>query len=111
MAARHDPASRSSEVDAVLAGRVSYDYLNEEQQAEVREAWDEAIAERRSSLDLEREFLVEGRKSWVVADELGNAIIRVAAGDGTIVSMTPARSMSCVSLAASAFVIAIVFSS
>jgi len=63
------------DVEAVLAGDGSYDALQEREQAIVRASWDEQIAERISSLDLERKFRAAG-VTWVEADDEGNLVRR-----------------------------------
>lgn len=63
------------DVEAVLAGNESYDALQEREQAIVRATWDEQVAERISSLDLERKFQAAGVE-WVEADDAGNLVTR-----------------------------------
>lgn len=67
------------DVEAVLAGDGSYDDLQEREQAVVRAAWDEQIAQRLSSLDLE-EKLHAADAPWVEADDEGNLVMRDPAG-------------------------------
>lgn len=66
-------------VEAVLAGDGSYDALQEREQAIVRTTWDDQIAQRLSSLNLEREFETAGA-SWVEADDEGSLVARDPAG-------------------------------
>lgn len=63
------------DIEAVLAGDGSYDALQEREQAIVRGSWDELIAERLSSLDLEQRFQAAGVE-WVEADDEGNLVVR-----------------------------------
>jgi hypothetical protein len=72
-----EASSRISQrdVEAVLAGDGSYDSLQERDQAIVRATWDEQIAERLSSLDLEEKFQAAG-VDWVEADREGNVVTR-----------------------------------
>jgi hypothetical protein len=67
------------DIEAVLAGDGSYDALQEREQAIVRGTWDEQIAERLSSLDLEQKFQAAGVE-WVDADDEGNLVARGPAG-------------------------------
>ena len=66
-------------MEAVLAGDGSYDALQERAQAIVRTTWDEQIAERLATLNLEQEFETAGA-SWVDADDEGNLVARDPAG-------------------------------
>ena len=66
------------DIESVLAGDGSYDALQEREQAIVRSAWDERIASRLSSLDLEARFEAAGI-DWVEADDAGNVVTRHAA--------------------------------
>lgn len=61
------------DIEAVLAGVGSYDALREREQAIVRGAWDEQIADRLASLDLESTFSAGGVE-WVEADDEGNVV-------------------------------------
>jgi hypothetical protein len=63
------------DIEAVLAGEGSYDLLHEREQAVVRGTWDEQIANRLSSLNLEKKFKTAGVE-WVEADAEGNAVTR-----------------------------------
>jgi len=65
----------SRDIEAVLAGRASYDKLNVRDQAVVRAEWDERIADAQHSLDLEAEF-TEAGQDWVEADTEGNTVLR-----------------------------------
>lgn len=65
------------DVEAVLAGDGSYDALQEREQAIVRGTWDEQIADRLSSLDLEQRFQAAGVE-WVEGDDDGNLVTRGA---------------------------------
>lgn len=72
------PGTSARDVQRVLSGETPYDDLGERDQAIVRAAWDEEMAERLSRLDLAAEFRRAGR-AWTDADERGDAITR---GDG-----------------------------
>ena len=50
-------------------------HLQEREQAIVRGTWDEQIAERFASLDLEKKFRAAG-VDWVEADDEGNLVVR-----------------------------------
>ena len=63
------------DIEAVLAGDGSYDALQEREQAIVRGTWDERIAERIASLNLEKKFRAAG-VDWVEADDEGNLVVR-----------------------------------
>ena len=63
------------DVEAVLAGDGSYDALQEREQAIVRATWDEQVAGRLSSLDLEKKFRAAD-VGWVEADDEGNLVTR-----------------------------------
>jgi hypothetical protein len=65
----------SRDIEAVLAGRASYDTLNVRDQAVVRAGWDERIADAQHSLDLEAEF-TEAGQDWVEVDTEGNTVLR-----------------------------------
>lgn len=58
-------------VQAVLAGERSYDDLNPPEQAFVRTAWDEQIADRLANLDLAADFEAQGH-SWAELAEDGS---------------------------------------
>ncbi len=62
------------DVAAVLSGEVSYDTVDAREQAVVRAAWNEGIAERVASLDLQAEF-TEAGGAYATLDEDGNAVI------------------------------------
>lgn len=64
----------------VLAGRSSYDTLNEREQALVRAEWDERAAQTRAGLNLATEFEGAGVTSWVEADAHGNTVVHDSAG-------------------------------
>jgi hypothetical protein len=68
------------DIEAVLAGDGSYDALQEREQAIVRGTWDEDIAKRISSLNLEQKFRAAG-VGWVEADDEGNVITRGSSSD------------------------------
>lgn len=57
----------------VLECEAPYDGLNAEEQAVVRAAWVEHMAERREALDLAAEFIAQER-SFVELDENGNIV-------------------------------------
>jgi hypothetical protein len=61
------------DIEAVLAGDGSYDALQEREQAIVRGTWDEQVAQRLSSLNLEKKFMAAG-VDWVEADDEGNVV-------------------------------------
>lgn len=63
------------DIEAVLRGDGSYDALQDREQAVVRGTWDEQIAERLSSLNLEQKFESAGVE-WVEADDEGNLVAR-----------------------------------
>jgi hypothetical protein len=63
------------DIEAVLAGDGSYDALQEREQAIVRGTWDEQVAERLSSLNLEKKFKAAGI-DWVEADDEGKLVAR-----------------------------------
>jgi hypothetical protein len=63
------------DIEAVLAGDGSYDALQEREQAIVRGTWDEQIADRLASLDLEKQFKAAG-VGWTEADDDGNLVMR-----------------------------------
>lgn len=67
------------DIEALLSGGGSYDALREREQAIVRGTWDEQIAERLSSLDLEQTFQAAG-VAWVEADDEGKLVARGPAG-------------------------------
>ncbi|GAB2906615.1 ParD-like family protein [Rhodococcus aerolatus] len=58
------------DVEAVLAGDRAYDALGEREQAVVRGAWDERVAERLAGLDLTATLAADGL-AWAEADEDG----------------------------------------
>ena len=64
------PGVSLSQVQAVLRGQASYDALNVPEQAIVRTAWAEAIAERRAGLNLAEVFEAEGH-TYAELDEKG----------------------------------------
>jgi hypothetical protein len=68
-------SGRASEISEVLAGRHSYDDLDGDAQAVVRNVWDQRIAAAREQLDLEEEFRAAGVSGWATADEQGRAVI------------------------------------
>ena len=62
------------DVDAVLAGELSYHDLGTREQAVVRAAWNERIAAGIASLDLQTEF-TEAGVPFATLEEDGNAVI------------------------------------
>jgi hypothetical protein len=62
------------DVEAVLAGNGSYDALQEREQAIVRATWDEHLAERLASVDLEQKLRDAG-VAYAEADAEGNLVI------------------------------------
>lgn len=75
-----DPGTSAGDVQRVLAGETAYDALGEHDQAIVRAAWDERMAERLARLDLAAEFTQAGR-TWSEADEQGRVVKRTATGE------------------------------
>lgn len=63
----------------MLAGDGSYDALQEREQAIVRGTWDEDVAKRLASLNLEQKFQAAGVE-WVEADDEGNLDTRGTTG-------------------------------
>jgi hypothetical protein len=76
------PSLAAQDVVAVLAGNGSYDALGMREQAVVRSAWSDRIADRLSGLDLAEEFAREPR-DYVELDE-----------DGAVAHRTPAAAKS-----------------
>jgi hypothetical protein len=62
------------DVEAVLAGKGSYDALQEREQAIVRATWDERLSERLASIDLGGKFRDSG-VAYAEADAEGNLVI------------------------------------
>lgn len=62
------------DVAAVLSGEVSYDDVGAREQAVARAAWNEGIAQRVATLDLQAEF-TEAGVPYATLDEDGNAVI------------------------------------
>ena len=60
-------------------GQVPYDELAPAAQAERRAEWDRGMDARRAALNLEIEFLAEGR-SWVELDDSGLIVHRPSPG-------------------------------
>lgn len=60
-----------ADIQAVLAGRRSYDDLKPPEQALVRTAWNERLAEALATLDLAESFEAEGHR-YAELDEQGN---------------------------------------
>lgn len=67
-------ATGDAEVDAVLAGRGSYDSLTTAQQRIVRDRWGQRTTELLAALDLPAQFRAAGH-SWVELDD-GNVVRR-----------------------------------
>ena len=65
---------RHREIEAVLAGGGAYDALQEREQAVVRAAWDEGLAERLDTFDLRQVIAAQG-VGWVENDDQGNLTI------------------------------------
>ena len=63
-----------SQVARVLAGVASFDLLDPDQQAIVRDVWDARVAARRANLNYEVEFEQAG-DSCSYADEWGKVIV------------------------------------
>lgn len=66
-------------VTRVLAGQASYDELPEAEQALVRAAWDERVAEDVAALDFEARLSASG-EPWYVADAEGRVVVRGPSG-------------------------------
>lgn len=64
------PTVSLAAVQAVLTGQQSYDRLNAPEQAVVRTAWDEQLADKLNALDLAAAFRAEGH-SYAELDEHG----------------------------------------
>jgi hypothetical protein len=64
-------------VAQVLNGKIAYDDVDFKTQALVRAGWDEKLADRTSSLNLEQQFKDAGQ-DWIEADSQGNAVIRIS---------------------------------
>lgn len=62
------------EIDACLAGDLSYDDLDEADQAVVRAEWDKRIQENIAKLDFAKEFRAKGER-YSTGDEHGNLVI------------------------------------
>lgn len=84
------------EIDACLAGELSYDDLDESDQMAVRQAWAERMEETIESLDFEEEFRASGLRhseldengrviTWVVGDGHGGAVWKAVDRDGNVV--------------------------
>ncbi len=73
------PAVNHRQVARVLAGLASYDELDEHEQAIVRKAWSERLAELRTQLDYATRFSAAG-DSYSEADEDGNLVVHPARG-------------------------------
>ncbi|AWB94000.1 hypothetical protein C3E78_02350 [Aeromicrobium chenweiae] len=71
---------RHSHVQAVVAGRASYDELDPVKQALVRAEWSRRIEVARTQLDLEATFKTDGR-SWSEIDEDGQVVQRRPSAD------------------------------
>ncbi len=67
------------DVAAVLAGEVTYDDVGTREQAVVRAAWNEGIAEQVASLDLQAEY-TEAGVPYATLDDDGNAVIVTPGG-------------------------------
>lgn len=65
------------DIERVLAGDGSYDALAEREQAVVRAAWDERIADGIAGLNFEQE-LTAADESWSEADDDGQVVVRSA---------------------------------
>ncbi|RJF88956.1 hypothetical protein D3874_19875 [Oleomonas cavernae] len=70
VAEQSSPDVSLSQVQAVLRGQANYDALNVPEQAIVRTAWAEVIAERRAALNLAEVFEAEGH-AYAELDEKG----------------------------------------
>lgn len=63
------------DIDRVLAGQLSYDDIEDREQAAVRTAWREGIDADLASLDLRARLEGEGRTRWSEADEHGHVTV------------------------------------
>jgi hypothetical protein len=79
------------DIAAVLAGTLSYDTLDTEEQAVVRAEWARLMRERRESLDLRTDFLLRGETS-VDLDEDGRVVRH--APDGAVIEIIAAAAPS-----------------
>ena len=75
------PAVTHDAIARVLAGQARYDALDDREQAIVRVAWDQEIAERIGGLDLEDRLRTGGRP-WAEADADGKLVMRDAGPSG-----------------------------
>lgn len=66
------------DIDACLAGELSYDDLDESDQALVHSIWMQRAEERRLSLDLVSEFRAKGEQYSTMED---GKLVRYVAGD------------------------------
>jgi hypothetical protein len=80
----------SAEVAAVLEGELPYDVVSPLAQAAVRTEWGDRMRTTLASLDLQADFIAEGRRSWVEADEDGNVVFAEVDDDGNVVRRTTA---------------------
>ncbi|GAB97363.1 hypothetical protein BJY21_001814 [Kineosphaera limosa] len=74
------PNVSGRDVRRVLSGITSYDDVGEPEQAVVRVAWEQQMAQRRESLDFAAEFTAQGR-SWSEAGDNGAVVRRPSAQD------------------------------
>ncbi len=59
------------DIDRVLAGQLSYDDLDDSDQAAVRTAWRKGVDADLASLDLRARLNAQGRTRWSEADREG----------------------------------------
>ncbi|MCK0111547.1 ParD-like family protein [Ornithinimicrobium sp. F0845] len=71
------PGTNQRAIAQVLAGAASYDALDEEEQAVVRQAWTDRMTALREALNYKDQFVAAG-ESYSEADEDGNVIIHPA---------------------------------
>lgn len=64
------------DVDRVLAGKASYDALDDRDQAAVRAAWSAGVTADLAALNLRAQFEVEGRARWSEVDPDGTVTVR-----------------------------------
>jgi hypothetical protein len=63
------------DIDRVLAGQLSYDDIDDREQAAVRTSWREQTDADLASLDLRAHFTAQGRTRWSEADGEGKVTV------------------------------------